>query len=326
MDRERMEYVLAASGIGAERLRSYEELTGGTFNSAYRLQLADGTVLVLKVAPDPAAPVMSYERGLMRTEERFYRAAQGRVPVPTVVHADYGRDVLGGDWLLMTLCPGQNWHTADGRIGAAQRARLRGELGGLAARLHQVTGPGFGYPQVGLAADWRSAFTAMMEAVLADADRFAAPLPVPTELIAGLVHAQAHLLDDVGTPVLVHFDLWPGNILIDASEAGPVIGGLVDGERAFWGDPLAEMVSVALFGDIESDAGFLQGYHAAGGVVDFDARTRRRLALYRCYLYLIMLIETVPRGTQGEEREPVLRMVRRELATSLAMLGWAGEA
>jgi hypothetical protein len=81
-----------------------------------------------------------------------------------------------------------------------------------------------------------------------------------------------------------------------------MISGLVDAERAFWGDPLAEMVSVALFADIEQDQAFLDGYRAAGGSIMFDHSTRTRLALYRCYLYLIKLVEGVPRGYASSER------------------------
>jgi aminoglycoside phosphotransferase (APT) family kinase protein len=96
--------------------------------------------------------------------------------------------------------------------------------------------------------------------------------------------------------VLVHFDLWDGNILVEPSSAGHRISALIDAERAFWGDPLAEFVSLALYGDIERDTAFLDGYRGAGGTVTFDVAARRRLSLYRAYLYLIMWVETVPRG------------------------------
>jgi hypothetical protein len=37
--------------------------------------------------------------------------------------------------------------------------------------------------------------------------------------------------------------------------------------------------------------------------VAFDAAARHRLAAYRAYLYLIMLVETVPRGQTGSTAE-----------------------
>ncbi|MFC7329743.1 phosphotransferase family protein [Marinactinospora rubrisoli] len=324
LDRAVLERVLDASGVDPARLSSYAQAAEGTFNSVHILRLTEGPDLVLKVAPDPQAPMMSYEHGLTRTEELFYRTAAGRVPVPDVLHADFGRGVIDRDFLLMTRCPGESWHARHPGIGPGERIRLRAELGRLAAALHRITGPGFGYPHLGLAADWRTAFLAMIDAVLADARAFAAALPVPADRVAELVHGQADLLDEVGTPVLVHFDLWPGNILVDTTDRGPVISGLVDGERCFWGDPLAEMVSVALFGDVEDDPAFLRGYRGAGGTVVLDARTRRRLALYRCYLYLIMLVEAVPRRAGGPEHEHVARLVRRELTASLDALAGIG--
>ncbi|MFE3458565.1 phosphotransferase family protein [Nocardiopsis aegyptia] len=321
LDRADLTAVLDAAGIDARRLRACEPLAEGTFNTAYRLRLAQGPDLVLKVAPGPSSTVMGYEHGMMRTEELFYRTAGDRVPVPEVVHADYGRQVVRGDVLLMTHRPGRSWSAWRDDLSPGEHDRLRSELGGLVARLHRITGPGFGYPQAGLADRWRTAFLGMVDAVLADARRFDAPLPVPADRIADAVRRRADLLDDVRTPVLVHFDLWPGNILLDDTGGGPAVSAIVDGERAFWGDPLAETVSLSLFGDIAEDPAFARGYRAAGGTLDLDGRSRGRLALYRCYLYLVMAVEAVPRGTVGPRHEPQARLVRRALLAALDGLG-----
>lgn len=59
-----------------------------------------------------------------------------------------------------THCPGMAWEN----LTPAQAAVPRPESGGLVARLHRVTGPGFGYPSGALgplAPDWRTAFTAL---------------------------------------------------------------------------------------------------------------------------------------------------------------------
>ncbi|MFC7615002.1 hypothetical protein ACFQV2_17230 [Actinokineospora soli] len=69
---------LAACGIDPAAVRSTEVLTGGTYNEVHRVVLADGERLVLKIAPDPAAPALSHERDLIRTEVLFYRAAATR--------------------------------------------------------------------------------------------------------------------------------------------------------------------------------------------------------------------------------------------------------
>ncbi|RKT87096.1 Predicted kinase, aminoglycoside phosphotransferase (APT) family [Saccharopolyspora antimicrobica] len=320
--------VLKTSGINPGLVRSCEELPEGTFNTVYRIRLTDGTCLVLKVAPNPDAPILTYEHGIMATEELFYTLAvgTGRVPTPRVAHADYRRAVIGNDFLVMTECPGQSWFDQRDLIGDNDGARLRVDLGRMVAALHQVTGPGFGYPQEAvapLAQSWRTAFLAMTGAVLGDVLRYDVTLPRPTSEINALVLANAAVLDEVTKPAMVHFDLWLGNILVDCHERSSRIGGLIDGERAFWGDPVADFVSLALFGDLTKDDSFLAGYRAAGGRVTFNAATRLRLALYRTYLYLIMLVESVLRSCSRLEHRQMTAFVSRHLVSELAVLAGA---
>jgi fructosamine-3-kinase len=155
-----------------------------------------------------------------------------------------------------------------------------------------------------------------VNAVLADAGRFAVALPLPPADTFDWFAARAAVLDEVTTPVLVHFDLWDGNILVESNSGGRRIGALIDAERAFWGDPLAEFISLALFGDIEQDTAFLRGYRSAGGTVSFDSGTRQRLLLYRAYLYLIMWVEAVPRGYDQRRRDWLVHRVFEPLARS----------
>lgn len=298
LDQAQLNAVLAASGVEPGSVAQWTRLAEATFNTAYRIRFADGRGLVLKVAPDPAAPVLAYEHDIMRTEAMFYRSAEGVAPAPSVVHAGFSRTVVDSDFLLMSELPGDNWYALGGKLGAPEKTRLRGELGRIVAALHTITGTEFGYPQGKRASSWRAAFLAMLDAVLADSERFSVALPRPVEQLRELMWGHADVLDAVDTPVLVHFDLWAGNILLHEG----AISGLVDAERAFWGDPLAEMVSVALFADIEQDPAFLDGYRTAGGSITFDEETRTRLALYRCYLYLIKLVEGAPRGYASSER------------------------
>jgi aminoglycoside phosphotransferase (APT) family kinase protein len=316
--------VLAGAGIDPSLIRSSDELTEGLFNTAYRIELGDGTILVLKVSPSSDMPLLTYERGIMATEAMFYQAAAiAGVRVPRVLHTDFTHRIVDSDLLVMSYCSGRSWYSQRDDIGPADRARLRGELGGMVATLHAITGPGFGYPAQSVAplsAGWREAFTGMVDTVLADAASFGATLPRAAEEIADVMAAYAPVLEEVTTPVLVHFDLWDGNILVDLAAPTPAIGGLIDGERAMWADPLADFVSLALFRDIERDSAFLHGYRTAGGHVTFDAHARQRLSMYRVYLYLIMLTEAVPRGTLGSEQDATTNLVTTKLLTELAAL------
>ena len=322
MSEERAGRILEAAGFPPGSLAGCRPMSGGTYNTVEELRLTDGSRYILKIPPPPTVPGMSHERELLVSEAEFYRAAATvDVPAPRVVHVCL--DASEGCHLLMTACPGDAW---DDTSPDSEQAALRRELGRHVARLHQVTGPGFGYPSGALgplSADWRTAFTAIYDAVLDDARRYEAWLPLPVDEVARAAKSAYDALDEVTVPRLVHFDLWQGNILVDRPEGGgePRIGGLIDGERMFWGDPLADFVSLALLGDIRKDHDFLTGYQEAGGRAEFTHSARQRLALYRSYLYLIMLIETVPRGAGDEQLAWVRERVAPELTAALDELG-----
>ncbi len=306
LDGEQLLKLVAAAGIGRDRILEIAPLDGGTYNTAYRIRCTDGSRAVMKVSPDPSAPTLRYEQRIMRTEALFCELAQRcDAPVPTVLHAGFDEGIIEGDYLLLSECPGEPWPSVARQIDQRANVDLRNQLGRMVASLHTLTGTGFGYPTGAIAplsSSWREAFLAMVGALLADARRFAVELPRPADEFARAVAAASSVLDQVSTPVLVHFDLWDGNILLDLTGREPRIGGLIDAERAFWGDPIADLVSLALLGDIASDASFLAGYRAAGGQLVLDESATLRLAMYRCYLYLIMLVEAEPRGYTGAQR------------------------
>ncbi|MFE7760840.1 phosphotransferase family protein [Streptomyces sp. NPDC057438] len=310
---ERARLVLAAAGLAPGRLTERRPLGGGTYNTVEELRLTDGTRLILKIPPPSTTPRLAYESELLGAEAEFCRAATAvGVPAPQVVAAALDESAPAGRYLLLTHCPGGDW----GDLEPAQSGPVRRELGGLVARLHRVTGPGFGYPSGTfgpLAADWRTAFTAIYDGVLADARRFRAWLPLPVDEVARTARAAYDALDEVTVPRLVHFDLWPGNILVEHGQT-PRVGGLIDGERMFWGDPVADFVSLALLDDIRQDDDFLTGYREAGGEIGFTPSVRRRYALYRSYLYLIMLVEVVPRALDDGD----VAWRREEVAPRLA--------
>ncbi|MFD7615973.1 phosphotransferase family protein [Streptomyces sp. NPDC059802] len=321
--------VLRSVGLAEDRIARCAPLAGGTFNTVSRVTLTDGSEQVVKIPP-PSTPgtLMGYERDLLVNEATFYTSADGSAPVPRVLHSELDPAAPTGPYVIMSARPGRPWHELTGAasgdaLSGAEERLLRKDLGRIVARLHAVTNPaGFGYPSLAvgpLTPSWRQAFTAMTDAVLADADTYRARLPRPTAGIRALLAAASPVLDDVARPALVHFDLWQGNLLVDGEPGARTIGGIVDGERMFWGDPVADFVSLALFGNMEEDEDFLAGYaDGSGRPVVFGTSVRLRLALYRCYLYLIMLVETVPRRACGEDLEWAWTEVAPQLESALA--------
>lgn len=104
----------------------------------------------------------------------------------------------------------------------------------------------------------------------------------------------------------------------DASD--PWITGIIDHERAFWGDPAAELVSLAFGGDAGPDSDLVAGYVQAGGRLDFTPAFRHRLALYGLYLGLLLVVECGPRG-YGADHLASCRRTLNERVAELRALG-----
>jgi len=60
------------------------------------------------------------------------------------------------------------------------------------------------------------------------------------QLILDLVRGKPDRLDEIQQPRLLHGDLWLFNILVRRNADGPDITGILDADRAWWGDPLAD--------------------------------------------------------------------------------------
>lgn len=307
---------LVRHGLGPRvDVASCKEFPDGAFSAVYGLQLTDGREVVLKVAPPSTIRLMRYEVDVAHIELEFYRrAAAAGIPLPRLYAADPD---LG--YLLIERLPGEPLHTAKEAMAPSELERVRHELGSICARLRGATATRFGYPRRdghGRSTSWRASFLTFMDDVLADAVEHDRELPIPAEAIRELVHRHAGLLDDVTTPTLVHFDLWDGNVFVVPAPDGYAVAGIIDGERAFYGDPVAELVSLALFQDPAELPGLLRGFLGR----PLDDRERTRLRLYTTYLYVIMVTEGATRAFPPDEHEPVRRFTLERLDAELTAL------
>jgi fructosamine-3-kinase len=305
LERAQIEALVRQSLGTGMKVESVRELTEGMFNASYALELEGHPPAVLKVAPPPSVPLLTYEQAIMRTEVELYDRVRRETscPVPRVLARDFSRSIIPSDCFFMEMLQGSSLYKAKRQFSKDELSRLRLELGELVGKLRAIRGDFFGYLQPETrtrAATWRESFLLMVTRLVEDAERFSVRLPRPSRDLLALFEARAGALDAVTQPGLVHFDLWEGNVFVRRVEGVPRIEAIIDGERAFWGDPDAELVSVALFGDIEKEADVLRGYEAATGMtLPLTDNFRERQELYRTYLYLIMIIEGTPRGYSG---------------------------
>jgi len=269
------------------------ELGHGWFNVAYRLTLADGRRVVLKIAPPRGVTGMSYEHDMMRNELTALALVQEHtdVPVPRVGFADIDCELIGVPWFAMPFIDGDNVGilAEEGKLAPEELAAYDEQIGAMNRKLNAIVGTHFGPLRGAGHASWRGAFGAMIEDVVADGERAGLDLGWDYPVVRELIARELPLLDVVTEPRFVEWDLWSSNVMV---QDGRIVA-IIDHERAFYGDPLIEAgftaIDLPAFGD---PAGFMRGY----GQPQLSPEEARRRLLYSLYLVLIMIIETHYRG------------------------------
>ncbi|GAB3574510.1 phosphotransferase [Amycolatopsis endophytica] len=61
-----------------------------------------------------------------------------------------------------------------------------------------------------------------------------------TSTAPAIAERHRDVLDDITEPRLLHGDLWTPNVLLSPGAPDPVISGVLDHDRASWGDPAAD--------------------------------------------------------------------------------------
>ncbi|MBN2046632.1 MAG: aminoglycoside phosphotransferase family protein [Anaerolineaceae bacterium] len=284
-------------------LNHIQELTEGWFNTGYLLEMRDGSESVLKVAPPTHVPVLRYEKEMMQTEVKVMRILEGqnRIPLPQIQAVDFSRQLIDTDYFMMEKFHGKTLAGLEKELTPAEKESIHRQLGEITAHIHRNHGTFFGYPmdeRLPSAVSWKSAFLSMFDRILADAIDYNAPLPRPIDEIRAIVDANSIVLDRLTTPILLHYDLWAGNVFISGELGSRKVEGIIDFERAFWGDPLAEFAcNMVSFDEFGETAPYTLAYNqAAETPFIFEPDDYLRVRLYRAYIQAIMCVETVPRA------------------------------
>ncbi|MGI8868957.1 MAG: phosphotransferase family protein [Mycobacteriales bacterium] len=231
---------ISARAFGAtSRVESVAELPWGSYNSAYRIDLASADTVVLRVAPAPERQ-FRVERSLLRNE---YTAAPHLAPLgdllPRSLFADFTRQVINRDYLMQTLLPGVPAPEGMRRYERSQWSAFFRQVGGVTRKLHEVRGPGFGFVAGPWFETWSAALIDYFRTAagdIADAGQDAYDvheLAATTERLRGE-------LDEITEPRLLHGDGWTANFLVDPATPDLTLTGICDWDRARWGDPMAD--------------------------------------------------------------------------------------
>jgi aminoglycoside phosphotransferase (APT) family kinase protein len=296
------------------RVKSAVEIGWGAYNSTYRVQLDGLAPVILRVAPEPRRQFRS-ERELMRNEHAAvpYLAPVGSL-LPRTLAVDFTHQIVGRDYLFQTQLDGV---PAPEGLAAYARAEWSGffrQMGAIARRIHDVHGVRFGPVGGPLAASWSSALATYFHDVAVDLDEAGVASDDVRTVVMAIDH-HAAVLDQIDQPRLLHGDLWTVNIVIAPAASEPTITGVVDCDRAWWGDPMADWSN---YRAVQRPGSERDAFWDEYGAPETTAETRIRDLIYQARHLSAIRLERLRLGKTDELAETYGAM--RDLISKLGSI------
>ena len=290
-------------------LLSFELSSTGKFNTTYFVHGAE-IPLVLRIAPPDDAGFIFYEENMMAQEPGIHKIIRERTsaPVAEIIAYDTSRAHIPRDYLLMERLPGNPLSNL--RVSEGQFDVILKQIGRFLREIHEITTERYGYlgehhcmePQD----DWVSAFFEMWNRMVDDVVFCGFYDADEESFVRGLLKRYLSHFDRPVTSRLLHMDVWSQNILVD--ERGGV-SGLIDFDRALWGDKEIEFAVLDYCGI--SEPAFWEGY---GGVRDSSLSAQIRRVFYLAYEVQKYIVIRYRRGGDAATAESYKRQ-------SLGLLG-----
>ena len=279
--------VAAHTAAGPTQL-AFTPIRTGKHNTSYYVSGAERD-LVLRISPPDDAGFLFYERRMMAQEPHLHALlrAETTIPVADILAYDESRSLLERDYLLMERLPGQA--LAGAGLSGQQMERVLAQVGGYLAQMHALVADRYGYlgahrPMAPQPA-WVEAFTVMWNKLLDDVVSCGGYTHEEADAFRRLLTVYRPHFDRPGPASLLHMDVWSQNILVD--DSGRVTG-LVDLDRALWGDPEIEFAVLNYCGI--SEPAFWEGYGQPRDT-SISAQIRARFyLLYEVQKYIVIRI------------------------------------
>ncbi len=275
---------LCARAFGAGiAVEAVVELPWGTYNNAYRVELAGRPPVVLRIAPQPDRQ-FRVDKALMRNE---YAAVPYFAPIadlmPQIHFADFTHQIVGRDYMVESLLPGVPAPEGMGRYPRPQWSGLFRNIGAATRRIHAVSGPAFGPIAGPHHSRWSDALITYFRTAAEDVCDTGCD-PTDARALADAAGRFGDVLDEITEPRLLHGDGWTANFLVDPETVDLPLTGICDWDRAEWGDPFADWaIQRALLRPGSERDTFWDGYGRArsdaAGIRQEFYRARHALAL-----------------------------------------------
>lgn len=297
------------------KIGEIKELKGGMFNAIYLIQGVDEkNGIVLKVGVAPGRDLLTYEQDIMPTEVACYQLIKEKtsIPIPEILKYDFSKKYIDSNYFFMEELKGVPLSKASKLMNKPSLDKIKSKLAEYLVQLHKIEGNYFGYftDEKKYQYDtWKNAFLSMFGQLLEDCKFH--KVNIPYERIEQALKYNIQFLEEIKKPSLVMFDCHEGNVFVNKRNGEYEIQGIIDFERAFWGDPAADFPAAFIMSDdIRKEEAFLASYFEKSDTKkEYTRDDEIRFQMYRMYILTVMAGETFRYG-------PLYAKMQREWAKS----------
>lgn len=244
----RMIQKIFAEKLHENSLISVNLVSGGLFNTTYKVQGCHGTYII-RFGPVNRHLLIGFEQNLMAAENYVYTLCRAnQMACPNVLVCDSSRSLLDRDYMITEYIHG----TVMAEAQFSDRDRIYEAMGAYARSMHTITNDRFGFVSRILTDHqtytWAECLQREVNEML-DSLKQGGYFTQDEYLLVQRIYIENQpLLDEIKTAHLLHTDLWEGNVIISIPEeesenrtehdvqAYPEIRAVIDSDRAVFGD------------------------------------------------------------------------------------------
>ena len=265
-----------------KQVTEIKELNEGMCNVTYSIAFSDGSESILKIAAKDRSGNTSNEVNLMRAEVSAMKlvAEKCSFKVADVQYYDTSNTICDGNNFFMEKLEGDNFHFVKEKMSEEEIFAIGKELGRISRELSTIQNPDFGFLGEDTRYESLYAFVKqMLTNLISDAERRNVDILYDGRTLLDQLEKEESAFREVKKASLVHWDMWEGNVFVKDGR----VSGIIDWERAMWGEPFMD----DRFRMHNRDKYFLEGF----GQTSFSEDELKRLRWYDIILYLTMMIE-----------------------------------
>ena len=273
---------MAKKAFPGKRIASVKELIEGMCNVTYDIAFEDGSETILKIASKDRRGNTSNEVNLMLAETTAMKivAEKCSFKVAEIQYCDTSNTICDGNYFFMEKLPGDNYFSIREKMSEEEIAAVDKETGKIARELSEIRNPKFGFLGEDKRYDSLFEFVRyMLGNLISDAKKKDIDILYDEGTFMERLERDKNAFEEVREASLVHWDMWEGNIFVKDGH----ISGIIDWERALWGEPFMD----DRFRMHNRGKNFLEGF----GQTSFSEDESIRLRWYDVILYLTMMIE-----------------------------------